>query len=78
MQKAVPVVQGGEVDAPNVDCVGISLLHRRFHAHALVPAAFRLQRICDIYSKVLGTEEALHVGLHADPCAAAVLTESCC
>lgn len=42
-------------------------------------AAFRLQRICDIYSKVLGTEEALHVGLHADPCAtvAPVLTESC-
>lgn len=45
--------------------------------HTLVSAAFRLQRICDIYSKVLGTEEALHVGLHADPCATAVLTESC-
>lgn len=47
--------------------------------HTVVSAAFRLKRICDIYSKVLGTEEALHVGLRADPCdtAAPVLTESC-
>lgn len=34
MQKAVPVVQGGEVDAPNVECVSISRLHHCFHAHS--------------------------------------------
>lgn len=39
--------------------------------HAVVCAAFRLKRICEIYSKVLGTEEALHVRLQADHCAAA-------
>lgn len=36
--------------------------------HTVVSAAFRLKRICEIYSKVLGTEEALHVRLHTDCC----------
>lgn len=39
--------------------------------HIVVSAAFRLKRICEIYSKVLGTEEALHVRLRADHCATA-------
>lgn len=36
--------------------------------HTVVSAALRLKRICEIYAKVLGTEEALHVRLHTDCC----------
>lgn len=61
VQKAVRADQRGEVDTEQNQ-----QFNELFQAHLVQSVDFRLKRICEIYSKVLGTEEALHVCLHTE------------
>lgn len=68
VQKADRADQRGEVDPQfrqHVRLIHSHELQDRFNPNCR-PVAFRLKRICEIYSKVLGSNEALHVSLDAD------------
>jgi len=68
VQKAISLDQRGEVGTRLRQHSRLIHSHRlqgRFNPNCCL-VVFRLKKICEIYSRVLGTEEALHVSLDTD------------